>query len=37
MANYNFEEMGIYQLAREQSNHIWHLIQKNNNLVKIIN
>ncbi len=28
MANYNsFEEMGIYQLAREQSNHVWHLIQ----------
>lgn len=28
MANYNsFEEMVIYQLAREQSNQVWHLIQ----------
>ena len=28
MSNYNsFEEMAIYQLAREQSNHVWHLIQ----------
>ena len=28
MANYNsFEEMAIYQLAREQSNRVWHLIQ----------
>lgn len=28
MANYNsFEEMNIYQLAREQSNTIWFLIQ----------
>ncbi len=27
MANYNsFEEMNIYQLAREQSNEIWNLI-----------